>query len=164
VSTKPGTNEFHGAAFEFLRNSALDARQWLQSNGNKNPFRRNQFGFTLGGPVWIPEVFNGRNSLFFMSNLRSRHWSAFARALSSTMLPAIRRLSAISTQFERGVHRTLTLVHISPVRQNLAVVRQTLLKIRAVANRGKQVPGPTSTLRVEGKPGVPAFPNASPNA
>src|SRR5215468_5402048 len=69
VSTKPGTNGFHGAAFEFLRNSALDARQWLQSQGNKNPFRRNQYGFTLGGPVWIPKVFNGRDKLFFMSNL-----------------------------------------------------------------------------------------------
>ena len=69
VSTKPGTNEFHGAAFEFLRNSALDARQWLQSQGSKNPFRRNQYGFTLGGPVWIPKVFNGKDRLFFMSNL-----------------------------------------------------------------------------------------------
>ena len=69
VSTKPGTNDFHGAAFEFLRNSALDARQWLQSQGSKNPFRRNQFGFTLGGPVWIPKVFNGKDKLFFMSNL-----------------------------------------------------------------------------------------------
>ncbi len=68
VTTKAGSNQFHGTAFEFLRNSALDARQWLQSTGNKNPFRRNQYGFTLGGPVIIPKLLNGRNKLFFMSN------------------------------------------------------------------------------------------------
>ncbi len=68
VTTKSGTNEFHGTAFEFLRNSALDARQWLQSAGKKNPFRRNQYGFELGGPVTIPKLFSGRNRLFFMSN------------------------------------------------------------------------------------------------
>lgn len=68
VTTKPGTNQFHGTAFEFLRNSALDAREWLQSQGSKNPFRRNQYGFTLGGPIVIPKVFNGRDKLFFLSN------------------------------------------------------------------------------------------------
>jgi len=68
VSTKSGTNDFHGTVFEFLRNSALDARQWLQSTGQKNPFRRNQYGFQLGGPVTIPKLFHGRDRLFFMSN------------------------------------------------------------------------------------------------
>lgn len=68
VTTKSGSNEFHGTAFEFFRNSALDARQWLQSTGQKNPFRRNQYGFELGGPILIPKLFNGRNRLFFMSN------------------------------------------------------------------------------------------------
>src|SRR5262249_25676758 len=68
VTTKSGSNQYHGAAFEFLRNSALDARQWLQSQGQKNPFRRNQYGFTLGGPVRIPKLFNGADRLFFMSN------------------------------------------------------------------------------------------------
>src|SRR4051794_10911648 len=68
VTTKPGTNHYHGTAFEFLRNSALDAREWRQSQGTKNPFRRNDYGFTLGGPVNIPGVFKGRDKLFFMSN------------------------------------------------------------------------------------------------
>src|SRR5438309_12064368 len=68
VTTKAGTNAFHGTAFEFLRNSYFDARQWQQSAGAKNPFRRNDYGFTLAGPVVVPKVFNGRNKLFFMSN------------------------------------------------------------------------------------------------
>ncbi len=70
VSTKGGTNEYHGSLFEFLRNSALDARPYAFTSKvpEKAPFRWNQYGFTLGGPVRIPKLFNGRNRLFFMSN------------------------------------------------------------------------------------------------
>src|SRR5580704_13428504 len=77
VSTKPGTNTYHGTAFEFLRNNVLDARAYdfsssLRSGTNPSPgsqpYRQNQYGFTLGGPVWIPKLFNGKNRLFFMSN------------------------------------------------------------------------------------------------
>jgi hypothetical protein len=70
VSTKPGGNEFHGALFEFLRNSDLDAEPFAftQARPPNAPFRWNQYGFTLGGPIWIPKIYNGRNRLFFMSN------------------------------------------------------------------------------------------------
>ena len=52
VITKSGTNEFHGSAFEFLRNSAMDARSFFNPKGTPfPPFRFNQFGFSLGGPV-----------------------------------------------------------------------------------------------------------------
>ncbi len=47
--TKSGTNELHGTAFEFLRNSALDARNFF--NAQKLPFQRNQFGGSIGGPI-----------------------------------------------------------------------------------------------------------------
>ena len=67
VNTLPGTNQYHGAVFEFLRNSYMDAAQWSVV-GPKNPFRRNNYGFTLGGPVSIPKLFNGRDRLFFMTN------------------------------------------------------------------------------------------------
>jgi len=70
VSTKSGGNQYHGTLFEFLRNSALDARNYdfNPARPPKDPFRWNQYGFTLGGPVWIPKLFNGRNRLFFMAN------------------------------------------------------------------------------------------------
>jgi hypothetical protein len=79
VSTKSGANEFHGVAFEFLRNSALDARNFFASVNP--PFKRNQFGGTFSGPVRIPKLVDGRNKLFFMFNyegLRER------RALTQT--------------------------------------------------------------------------------
>ncbi|MFN0169032.1 MAG: carboxypeptidase regulatory-like domain-containing protein [Bryobacteraceae bacterium] len=70
VSTKGGGNQFHGALFEFLRNSSLDAKPYAFTAARppKVPFRWNQYGFTLGGPILIPKLFNGRNRLFFMSN------------------------------------------------------------------------------------------------
>ena len=70
ISTKSGTNKFHGSAFEFLRNDVLDAKSYdfNQSRPAKNPFKWNQFGFTIGGPVVIPKLFNGHNKLFFLSN------------------------------------------------------------------------------------------------
>jgi len=60
---KSGTNQFHGNLFEFLRNDALDARGFFSPL--KAPRRQNEYGGTLGGPVWIPSVYNGRNRTFF---------------------------------------------------------------------------------------------------
>ncbi|MBI3473603.1 MAG: TonB-dependent receptor [Candidatus Solibacter usitatus] len=66
VVSKSGTNEFHGSLFEFLRNSAMDARSFFNAKGTTfPPFRYNQYGFSLGGPVWLPKVYNGKNKTFF---------------------------------------------------------------------------------------------------
>ena len=66
VVTKSGTNEWHGSAFEFLRNSAMDARQFFNPVGTPFPsFKYNQFGGSLGGPIEIPKVYNGKNKTFF---------------------------------------------------------------------------------------------------
>jgi len=67
IVTRSGTNQFHGSAFEYLRNDKLDANSWF---GNFNRLRRpalrqNDFGFTAGGPVLIPKLYNGRNRTFF---------------------------------------------------------------------------------------------------
>lgn len=67
ANTKSGSNELHGVLFEFLRHDKIQARPWL-ADGPKPPFRRNQFGFTLDGPVVIPKIINGKNKLFFMAN------------------------------------------------------------------------------------------------
>jgi len=69
ILTRAGTNQLHGSIFEFLRNSALDARNFFDRSTPENPqripaFRRNEFGFTLGGPVVLPG-YNGRNKTAF---------------------------------------------------------------------------------------------------
>ena len=69
VLTKSGGNSYHGALFEFLRNDKLDAKQYQFTSARpKNPFKWNDFGFEMDGPVRIPKVINGKDKLFFMSN------------------------------------------------------------------------------------------------
>src|SRR6266702_2379750 len=67
ITTKAGTNAFHGTASEFNQFSAINAPQrWFVAPGTKTPAtRQNQFGATMGGPIWIPKLVNGRNKLFF---------------------------------------------------------------------------------------------------
>jgi len=68
LTTKSGTNNLHGAAFEFLRNEKLDAKNFFDPPGPKPPFKRNQYGFAVGGPLYIPKVVNGRNKAFFFTD------------------------------------------------------------------------------------------------
>lgn len=71
--TKSGGRDFHGTAWEFLRNSRLDANSWTRNsspkaseNARQAAFRFNQPGYSIGGPVVIPKTFNtGRNKIFF---------------------------------------------------------------------------------------------------
>jgi len=73
VATKSGTNEYHGAMFEFLRNDKMDANPYSFTSirNKKDPFKWNQYGFTLGGPFWLPKIYNGKDKLFFMANYES---------------------------------------------------------------------------------------------
>jgi outer membrane receptor protein involved in Fe transport len=68
VVTKSGTNELHGTAWEFVRNDAFDARNTYQKS--VTPFKQNEFGFSVGGPVIIPKLYNGRNKTFFYGALQ----------------------------------------------------------------------------------------------
>src|SRR5436190_10896089 len=70
VTTKAGTNVFHGSVFEFVRNDAFDALPYSFAGAvsKSSPFKWNQFGFTFGGPVHLGRMFNGKDKLFFMSN------------------------------------------------------------------------------------------------
>ncbi len=67
IVTRSGTNELHGTAFNYFRNDKLDANSWFGNfNGLKRPaLRQNDFGGTVGGPVFIPKVYDGRNRTFF---------------------------------------------------------------------------------------------------
>ena len=66
-ATKSGTSDYHGAAFDLFRNTALDANSWI-NNFNKVPKpadHQNNFGGSLGGPVRVPKVYNGKDKTFF---------------------------------------------------------------------------------------------------
>ena len=66
LSSKSGTNQLHGNAFEFIRNTVLNGRNYFNRvPSTKPPFKLNQFGGTVGGPVVIPHLYNGRDKTFF---------------------------------------------------------------------------------------------------
>src|SRR5215472_2115083 len=81
IVTKSGANTLHGSAFEFLRNSALDARNFFDQNFVP-PFRRNQFGGSLGGPL-------RRDKLFLFGN-----YEGFRQSLATTSLSVVPDLPA----------------------------------------------------------------------
>lgn len=99
AATKPGANEFHGTMSEFLRNDKFDARDYDFSSATrsaanpspgKQPYRQNQYGYTLGGPVWIPKIFNGKNRLFFMSNFEGFKSRRTTTPIGTTLTTAMR--------------------------------------------------------------------------
>jgi hypothetical protein len=91
VLTKSGGNQYHGAAFEFLRNDVMDALPYSFTSKpqTKSPFKWNQFGFELDGPVRIPKLFNGRDRLFFMSNYEAFRQRQNSQAIYSVPTAAM---------------------------------------------------------------------------
>jgi hypothetical protein len=84
IVTKSGTNSLHGAAWDFLRNNALDARQYFDTQ--IPPLHRNQFGAVLGGPVLIPHLYDGKDKTFFLFNWESSRYSV-GQTASGTFMP-----------------------------------------------------------------------------
>ena len=86
VVSKSGVNLVHGSLFEFLRNAAFDARNYFDykdPTGRRRipPFVRNEFGFTNGGPVVIPGIYNGRNHTFYFGE-----YQGFRQVLGTTQV------------------------------------------------------------------------------
>jgi outer membrane receptor protein involved in Fe transport len=101
IATRSGTNNYHGEFFEFLRNDALDARNFFDAR--KPPFKRNQFGFNIGGPIHLPRFgeggpilgYNGKDRTFFFfsyEGLRQRQ----GLTLTSNVLTAAQRASVVN--------------------------------------------------------------------
>jgi Carboxypeptidase regulatory-like domain len=90
VVTKSGSNTYHGSLFEFLRNDVMDAKQYQFTTAKpKNPFKWNDYGFELGGPVRIPHLFDGRDKLFFMSNYEAFRLRQTTQGIYSVPTPAM---------------------------------------------------------------------------
>jgi Carboxypeptidase regulatory-like domain len=89
IVTRSGKSGFHGSFFEFLRNSDLDARNYfdhpsIADPGRIPPFRRNEFGFTNGGPIVLPNVYDGRDRTFYFVQ-----YQGFRQVLGTTQVLAV---------------------------------------------------------------------------
>src|ERR1700730_13401522 len=85
--TRSGKSGFHGSFFEFVRNSAFDARNYfdypsLADNFRRiPPFARNEFGFTIGGPVVLPHIYDGHDRTYFFGE-----YQGFRQVLGTTQV------------------------------------------------------------------------------
>ena len=102
LTMKSGTNDFHGSAYDFLRNRALDARSWTLNTQNsfnaaqgqplspKPVDTQNDFGFTVGGPVYLPHLYNGKNKTFFFFDYEGFRFHTGSSAPASYIPEAFR--------------------------------------------------------------------------
>src|SRR5579864_5308705 len=89
VVTKSGTNSLHGSGYDYLVNTALNATPAYL--GEKNAIHQNDFGFTVGGPVWIPKVYNGKDKTFFFFSFEEFYQNLLNTTTNSTVpIPAYR--------------------------------------------------------------------------
>ncbi|MBL8211546.1 MAG: TonB-dependent receptor [Bryobacterales bacterium] len=123
VVTKMGGNQFSGSLYEFLRNDALDARNAFATQPDprtgriKQVLRYNQFGGTVGGPVLIPKLYNGRNRTFFFVGYEQWRWRASGSPrLGSVAAPAFR--TGDFSNFRDGQGRQIPLFDPSTTRAN----------------------------------------------
>jgi hypothetical protein len=126
--TKSGTNSLHGSVFEYVRNYDLNADNFfapLNPNGSKQSdgLKRNQFGATVGGPVWLPSVYNGKDRTFFFFSYQGTRDHQVPSTVNQVVPTAAEKegdFSALSTQlhdpFTGGVYTNnqIPSTHFSP--------------------------------------------------
>ena len=97
-TTKSGTNQLHGSAYEYLTNEAFNARRPFSTPTAASPRpvkaldRKHDYGFTVSGPVYLPKLYDGRNKTFFFFNLEKyRNVTRGSGSLATVPTEAYRR-------------------------------------------------------------------------
>ena len=108
IHTRTGASGFHGSFFEFVRNSSFDARNYFDNPtpaypGRIPPFRRNEFGFTNGGPVLVPHVYDGRKRTFYFTQFQG-----FRQVLGTTQVMPVPSEAQRPTAGSNLVNDTVT--------------------------------------------------------
>jgi hypothetical protein len=102
--TKSGTNRIRGDVWDYLRNSAFDANSYFADQAGQPiaPYRRNQFGGTIGGPVVIPKLYNGRDRTFFFFSYQGMR----SLEANSVYSPSSSELASVPTALEQSSNFT----------------------------------------------------------
>lgn len=123
VATKSGTNAFHGDAYEFFRSDVLTANNFFNnaSKSARPPLRYNDFGYTIGGPVFIPGHYNtAKNKTFFFFSEEFRRvitYSTFSAAVPTAGMLAGNFLNNVCVAFDSSGNCTAnsnTVTNINP--------------------------------------------------
>lgn len=116
IVTRSGTNALHSSAFNYFRNDKLDANSWFGNfNRVKRPaLRQNDFGFTVGGPAYLPKAYDGRNRTFFFLSYEG------LRLIQPVILTGARVPSLSARQNATGAVKSLLEAYPLPVAAPLA--------------------------------------------
>jgi hypothetical protein len=128
IHTRSGASGFHGSFFEFVRNSSFDARNYFDHAtpaypGRIPPFRRNEFGFTNGGPVFLPHIYDGRKRTFYFVQ-----YQGFRQVLGTTQVMPVPAADERPSNGNSIVDHTLAFADgttdtlLVPVPSNIAAV------------------------------------------
>ncbi len=100
VVTRSGTNTFHGSAYDYVRNGDLNANTFFNNQAGLpvDPLKRNQFGGTVGGPIYIPKIVNARNRVFFFVSYQGQRQTD----LTSTSKTVVFTPAELNGDFSHG--------------------------------------------------------------
>jgi Carboxypeptidase regulatory-like domain len=88
--SKSGTNDLHGTAYDYIENTIFNAKPFLATVSSAKPvLHYNQYGFALGGPVYIPKLYNGRNKTFFFGSWEKLDQIGQGTSIGSVLTPAM---------------------------------------------------------------------------
>lgn len=123
VILKSGTNTLHGSVYEFIRNSDTDANYFFNNRSHipLAPLQRNQFGFTLGGPIVVPHLYHGQNRTFFFGDYEG-YREALGAPTTFTVPTALQRQGDFSQTFSASgalikIYDPASLVTVNGVQQ-----------------------------------------------
>jgi Carboxypeptidase regulatory-like domain/TonB dependent receptor len=104
LTVKSGTNKLHGTVYDFLRNRALDANSWTNNHAGakKSVDTQNDFGASLGGPVYIPHLYHGKDKTFFYFNYEGFRFRNGGSSVSTLVPEAFRNsdFSALCSSYD----------------------------------------------------------------
>jgi hypothetical protein len=107
VTTKSGTNDFHGSLYEYIQNDKLNANAFFTNlnKARKPPIRYKQFGGGIGGPILLPKLYNGKDKAFFFFNYEGIRNSAPGSSYATLPTDAMRNgdFSALLTRAQGAV-------------------------------------------------------------
>jgi hypothetical protein len=108
IAIRSGTRDLHGSFYEYVRNDKFDANEWFanRQGRDKVPFRQNQYGMALGGPVLIPKLYQGREKTFWFASWEGFRWRRGQTAQNNVPTDLMR--SGNFTEISRRIYDPLT--------------------------------------------------------
>jgi hypothetical protein len=109
ATTKSGTDSLHGSLFEFDRNDIFDAQSYFLPPGTpRTHFTQNDFGGVVGGPVWLPKLYNGKNKTFFFGAYRRFRFSQAGNKIEK--VPTAAQLSGDESSWPTQIYNPFTTI------------------------------------------------------